>query len=154
MRIFRAPRRRPFTAPRHHVGYGLGSLFSRIGQYVRPLLKSAITMAKPAVKQTLKDLGKQGIQAASSTALDVLSGESPKSAVKRNIRRATPQVKRTLKTGMKRGASQIRQAIKATKKSQTGSGAGRKRRRKTAKSKKSSRRKTRRRRLPYHGIFS
>ena len=152
MKIFRAPRQRPYVF-RHHVGYGLGNLFSRIGQFVKPLLKTAIKVAKPAVKRTLKDLGKQGIQAASSTALDMLSGESPRSAVKKNIQRATPRVKKTLKAGMKRGASQIRQAIKETRKAQTGSG-GRKRRKKTAKSKKSSRRKTRRQRLPYRGIFS
>ena len=145
MRIFKAPRRRL------HVGYGFGSLFSRIGRFVKPLLKSAISAARPAVKQTLKDLGKQGLQAASSTAIDVLSGEAPKTAVKRNIRRTASGARKTLKVGMKRGASDIHQAIKAK---QTGSGA--KRRRKTVKrKKKKSNHQTRRRRgLPYGGIFS
>ena len=145
MRIFRAPRRR------HQLGYGFGSLFSRIGQFVKPLLKSAVAAARPAVKQTLKDLGKQGLQAAGSTAFDVLSGESPKSAVKRNIRRAAPRAKKTLKAGMKRGASEVRQAIKAK---QTGSGAKRRRKTVKKKKKKKSGRQTGRRRLPYGGIFS
>ena len=144
MKIFRAPRRR-------HIGYGFGSLFSRIGRFVTPLLKSAVSAARPAVKQTLKDLGKQGLQAAGSTALDVLSGESPKTAVKRNFQKTARGARKTLKAGMKRGASDIHQAIKAK---QTGSGA--KRRRKTAskKKKKKSNHQTRRRRLPYGGIFS
>ena len=144
MRIFRAPRRR-------HVGYGFGSLFSRIGQFVKPLLKSAVSAARPAVRQTLKDLGKQGIQAASSTALDVLSGESPKTAAKRNFRKSARGAKKTLKAGMKRGASDIQQAIKAK---QTGSGAKRRRKTVKKKKKKSNQTRRRRRRLPYSGIFS
>ena len=156
MRIFRAPRRR------HHVGYGFGNIFSSIGRFVKPLLKSAVSAARPALKRTLKDLGKEGLKAAGSTAFDVLSGEPPKKALKKNIRRAAGGAKKTLKAGMKRGASDIHQAIK---RKQTGSGVKRRRRivkkgkkkksnRKTKRKTRKTKHQTRRRRLPYGGIFS
>ena len=132
MRIFKVPLRRVY-GQNGLRGYGLGGLFSRLGRYVTPLLKNAFRAARPIAKRTLKELGKQGIQAAGQTALDVLSGESPKHAAAKNLRRAAPRAKGTLKAGMKRGVSSIRRSINT---GQSGTGIRAKRRKRNRKKKK------------------
>ena len=145
------PLRRVYTHNSQR-GYGLGGLFSRLGRFVTPILKNAFRAARPIARQTLKELGKQGVQVAGQTALDVLSGESPKRAAAKNLRRAAPSAKRTLKAGVKRGASSVRRSINTA---QSGAGIKRRKRsrrkRKKKKALKKSRRKARRR--PYQSIF-
>ena len=150
MRIFKIPLRRVYMRNGQR-GYGLGGLFSRLGRYVTPLLKTAFHAARPIARRTLKELGKQGIQAAGQTALDVLEGESPRRAAAKNLRRVAPKARSTLK----RGASSVRRAINTGQ-----SGAGgmrvkrrkRNRRKKKRKTAKKSRGKSRRRRYP--SLFS
>ena len=146
MRILKLPMRRVHTLP--PTGYGIGSLFSRLGTFVKPLLRTAFAAAKPAARRTLKQLAKQGLETATSTALDVISGEKPSTALKQNVRKAAPKVGSTVKAGMKRGASAVRSAIKAKQ-----SGAGVKRRRVSCKKRQRSKKKKKSRRRPYRGIF-
>ena len=132
------------------TGYGIGSLFSTLGRFVRPLMRTAWTAAKPHAKRALKQLAKQGLETATSTAMDVISGEKPSTALKQNVRRAAPRVKSTLKAGMKRGASAVKKSIKGTQ-----SGGAKRRKvsgkKKRAASNKKKKKKTPRR--PYRGIF-
>ena len=147
MRILKLPMRRVHTLP--PTGYGIGSLFSRLGTFLKPLVRTAFASAKPVAKRTLKQLAKQGLETATSTALDVIAGEKPSTALKQNVHRAKSRVKKTLKTGMKRGASAVRGAIKAKQ-----SGAGGKRRRVSGGKRRASKKKKKsRRRRPYRGIF-
>ena len=146
MRILKLPMRRVHTLPL--TGYGIGSLFSCLGTFIKPLVRTALASAKPAARRTLKQLAKQGLETATSTALDVIAGEKPSSALKQNVRRAAPKVKRVVKAGMKRGASAVRTAIKAKQ-----SGAGTKRRRVSGRKRQASKKKKKSRRRPYRGIF-
>ena len=86
-------------------GHGLGGLFARLATLVKPILKTAVRSAKPYVKQTLKQLGKQGIQAASSTISDVVEGVPLKQAAKRNAVNGLQKAKQTVKKGAKRAAT-------------------------------------------------
>ena len=104
MKILRLPMRR-IHMQRNLRGHGLGGLFARLATLVKPILKTAVRSAKPFVKQTLKQLGKQGIQAASSTISDVVEGVPLKQAAKRNAVTSLQKVKQTVKKGAKRAAS-------------------------------------------------
>lgn len=146
MRILKLPMRRVHTLP--PTGYGIGSLFSRLGAFVKPLLRSAIAAAKPQARRTLKQLAKQGLETATSTAFDVISGEKPSTALKQNVRKAAPKARSTVKAGIKRGASAVKSAIKAKQ-----SGTGVKRRRVSSKKRQRSKKKKKSRRRPYRGIF-
>lgn len=146
MRILKLPMRRVSTLPK--TGYGIGSLFSRLGTFVKPLLRTAFAAAKPAARRTLKQLAKQGLETATSTALDVISGEKPSTALKQNVRRAIPQAKSTVKAGMKRGSAAVKNAIKGKQ-----SGSGAKRRKVSGKKRQASTKKKKSRRRPYRGIF-
>ena len=104
MKILRLPMRR-IHMQRNLRGHGLGGLFARLATLVKPILKTAVRSAKPFVKQTLKQLGKQGIQAASSTISDVVEGVPLKQAAKRNAVTSLQKVKQTVKKGAKRAAT-------------------------------------------------
>ena len=81
-------------------GYGLGGLFSRLGTFLKPLLRTAASAAKPIAKQTLKELGKQGLNVATSTLTDVIEGRAPvKEAMKRNVKQGAKKAKSTLQGG-------------------------------------------------------
>ena len=126
-------------------GHGLGGLFARLATLVKPILKTAVRSAKPFVKQTLKQLGKQGIQAASSTISDVVEGVPLKQAAKRNAVTSLQKVKQTVKKGAKRAATAsiagVREDIKRQR--QTG----------RAKQKTSARKRSISKRKPNRGIF-
>lgn len=126
MKILRLPMRR--THPMR--GRGLGGIFSRVLSFVKPLLKTAVTAAKPIAKQTLKKLGKTGLDVAASTAADIIEGGVPiKKAVKRNVRKGIKKGKTTLKEGatsaLKTGVTAIQKDIKG----QAQAGRGKKRQR-------------------------
>ena len=106
-------------------GHGLGGLFARIGTFLKPLLRTAVRAAKPIAKKTLKELGNQGLNVASSTLTDVLTGDAPlKEAVRRNVRQGVRGASSTLKQGAKQAwdatMDEVQKDIK--RKHQTGSG--------------------------------
>ena len=144
MKILRLPMRR-IHMQRNLRGHGLGGLFARLATLVKPILKTAVRSAKPFVKQTLKQLGKQGIQAASSTISDVVEGVPLKQAAKRNAVTSLQKVKQTVKKGAKRAATTsiaaVREDIKRRR--QTGG----------AKQKTSARKRSISKRKPNRGIF-
>ena len=144
MKILRLPMRR-IHMQRNLRGHGLGGLFARLVTLVKPILKTAVRSAKPFVKQTLKQLGKQGIQAASSTISDVVEGVPLKQAAKRNAVTSLQKVKQTVKKGAKRAATAsiagVREDIKRRR--QTGG----------AKQKTSARKRSISKRKPNRGIF-
>ena len=124
MRTIKLPLRR-IHMQRNLRGYGLGGLFARIGTFLKPLLKTAVHAAKPIAKQTLKELGNQGLNVASSTLADVIAGDAPiKDTVKRNVKRGAKEAKNTMTRGAKRAldatVDEIREDIKRQK--QTGNG--------------------------------
>ena len=126
-------------------GHGLGGLFARLAILVKPILKTAVRSAKPYVKQTLKQIGKQGVQAASSTISDVVEGVPLKQAAKRNAVTSLQKAKQMVKKGAKRAASAsiagVREDIKRRR--QTGG----------AKQKTSTRKRSISKRRPNRGIF-
>ena len=144
MKILRLPMRR-IHMQRNLRGHGLGGLFARLVTLVKPILKTAVCSAKPFVKQTLKQLGKQGIQAASSTISDVVEGVPLKQAAKRNAVTSLQKVKQTVKKGAKGAATAsiagVREDIKRRR--QTGG----------AKQKTSARKRSISKRKPNRGIF-
>ena len=75
----------PYRA-RRLEGKGIGGLFSRLGSFVRPLLKTAIKSTRPIAKQVAKQLATEGISATTSTAADMLSGVAPKEAIRKQGR--------------------------------------------------------------------
>ena len=110
---------------RNMRGHGLGGLFARIGTFLKPLLRTAVRAAKPIAKKTLKELGNQGLNVASSTLTDVLTGDAPlKEAVRRNVRQGVRGASSTLKRGAKQAwdatMDEVQKDIK--RKHQTGSG--------------------------------
>ena len=127
MKVLSLPRRRVHPMR----GHGIGGIFSRIASFVKPLLRSAVTAAKPIAKQTLKKLGKTGLQVAASTLGDVVEGGIPlKQAVKQNVKRGVKRGKSTIKAGakkaLKRSVSSVQKDINS--KSQTGKGKSKKKR--------------------------
>ena len=121
MKTVQLPLRRTYVH-RNLRGHGLGGLFSRLARMVTPLVKTAVRAAKPIAKQTLKELGKQGLQVASSTLSDVLEDGVPfEEAIKRNARMGIGRARNTVTRGAKRAfeasAAGIREDIKRRKQS-------------------------------------
>ena len=67
-----------YTGVKRQKGYGLGGLLARIGRMVIPILKPVA-----------KSLGKQVIKSGARFAEDVIDGEKPMVALKRNAVRGT-----------------------------------------------------------------
>ena len=135
--------------PRYHTGRGLGQILAKIGYFVKPLLRSAVKATKPIAKQVVKDLARQGIDATAATVGDLIAGENPRQAIKKNAKIGLQKAKSTLATGSKRALSEsVRSGIKTIKRQKMQSG-GRSR-------KKSVRKKAKKRpykKKPYKGIF-
>ena len=144
MKILRLPMRR-IHMQRNLRGHGLGGLFARLATLVKPILITAVHSAKPFVKQTLKQLGKQGIQAASSTISDVVEGVPLKQAAKRNAVTSLQKVKQTVKKGAKRAATASIAAVREDIKTRRQTGG--------AKQKTSARKRSISKRKPNCGIF-
>ena len=146
MRTIKLPLRRVHMQ-RNLRGYGLGGLFARIGSFLKPLLRTAVHAAKPIAKQTLKELGNQGLNVASSTLADVVAGNAPlKDAVKRNVKRGVKEAKSTVKQGAKRAFNATVDEIQEDIKRQRQTGSGRK--------KRAAKGNGRRLSKPRRGIFS
>lgn len=129
------------------IGLGLGSLFSRLGRYVTPLLRTAVRAARPAAKRTLKKLGQQGIQAATSTLMDSVVDNIPlKEAAKNNLQKTLPKMKKTTMAGVKRVAQQVSQG-KTIKRAKAG-------RQVTHSQSARGKRTVNKKSHPYKGIFS
>ena len=82
-------------------GYGIGAILSRIGRYVVPIAKKA-----------MKIVGKQALRSGKDFIADVISGDDPKVAAKRNLKRGAKTLLRRgdkrRRLGGKRGISKKR----------------------------------------------
>lgn len=147
MKIIRIPYHR-----RHMRGSGLGGLFSKLTTFVKPLLKSAFQAAKPLAKQTLKEIGKHGLHAASSTINDALTGDMTlKEAARKNIKKGWKRAKKTGVRGAKQAArASADEVMKHIKRKQTGSGKVAKAKKKKGQNKKKKKQTSRR---GFRGIF-
>ena len=160
----------PFR-PRGQRGSGIGSLFARLGSFVKPLLRTALRSSKPIAKKLATQLAKEGLSTATSTVADVASGMPVKEAFKKNANEGITRVKGKIKAGVKRKlANLVDTGVKRIKRNrQKGRGRRVKRAKKrklpSARKKNSKRRRQRRRRQkrrrppvkkgrPYKGIFS
>ena len=142
---------------RHTTGYGLGGIFSRIGQMVTPLFKSAARAVQPLAKNTLKQLGKQGLQAVGTTISDVVQNNIPvRKAIKKNAKAGVAKAKNTLKRSARQALlGESKNKAKRIKGEQTGQGFpffSRKRKSRPLR-KKPRKSKGKKRRYPYRGIF-
>ena len=70
-----------YTGVRRQQGYGLGGLFAKLGRYIVPLLKPVA-----------KSIGKQVIRSGTRLAGDILDGETPKQALKQNLKRGAKEL--------------------------------------------------------------
>ena len=67
-------------------GSGIGSIFSKLLSYTRPLVKSALRASRPYAKKALKSLAKTGLSVVGDTVADVAAGGNVKDAVKKNLK--------------------------------------------------------------------
>ena len=70
-----------YTGVKRQYGYGLGGLFSKLGRYVLPLLKPVA-----------KTIGKQVVRSGTLLADDILNGQNPKLAFKKNLKRGAKEL--------------------------------------------------------------
>ena len=70
-----------YAGVKHQQGYGLGGLFSKLGRFVIPLLKPVA-----------KSIGKQVVRTGTLLADDILNGENPKQALKKNLKRGAKEL--------------------------------------------------------------
>ena len=71
-------------------GRGFGSIFAKLARHILPFAKSATNVAKVAAKSHVGKEIKKGLkEAAVSSALDILQGESPQKAAKKNFKKTT-----------------------------------------------------------------
>ena len=143
MRIIQLP-----SSRRHMKGGGIGNLFSKLTTFVRPLLKTAFRAAKPIAKKTIKQIGKEGVNAASNTFSDVLVNKmGVKEAATKNMKKSVDVAKKGMKRALSSAISEVGKDIKRKKQS----GSGIKPKRKQLKQNKAKKKKIKRK--PYRGIF-
>ena len=70
-----------YAGVKRQYGYGLGGLFSKLGRYVIPFLKPVA-----------KTIGKQVVRSGSLLADDILNGQSPKLAFKKNLKQGAKEL--------------------------------------------------------------
>lgn len=114
MRTIEIPRRYAYGSMR---GNGIGGIFSRL---IKPLIKSAIRIGKPIAKESLKKIGKIGLETASNVVSDMATGVRPKQALKQNLSRGVISAKREVKKGGKKTLSSLKKHIKGGKQYGTG----------------------------------
>ena len=141
MRIYQLPSAHPGMRPHTHMqrGSGIGSIFSKLLSYTRPLVKSALRASRPLAKKALKSLAKTGLSTIGDTVADVVGGDvSVKEAVKKNMKRGVSKIGQSAQKGAKRmlmdanvikGKSTARKSKKSRK--QTGRGVKAKRKKKS-----------------------
>lgn len=89
-----------FEGALYQKGYGLGSLF-------RGLFRSAL----PLMKRGIKTIGKEALKSGVLVAHDVISGESPRNAVKKRMTNAVSKI-----LGNNQKGSGIRKRKRSTRK--------------------------------------
>ena len=119
MRTIEIPRK--YAYGNNMRGNGIGGIFSRL---IKPLIKSAIRIGKPIAKQSLKKIGKIGLETASNVVSDMVTGVQPKQALKQNLSRGVNSAKKEVKKGGKKTLSRLKKHIKGRKQH----GAGRRQR--------------------------
>ena len=105
MRIYQLPSAQPGVRAHGHVqrGSGIGSIFSKLLSYARPLVKTALKASRPYAKKALKSLAKTGISVVGDTVADVAGGDvSVKEAVKKNLKRGVSKIGQSAQQGAKR----------------------------------------------------
>ena len=102
-----------YTGVKRQYGYGLGGLFSKLGRYVIPLLKPVA-----------KTIGKQVVRSGTLLADDILNGQSPKLAFKKNLKQGAKELfekatkpKKTPKKSLKRKHTSKKGSISKKKRS-------------------------------------
>ena len=101
MRVLQLRDRRPHT--HMQKGAGIGSIFSKLLTYARPIVRTALKAAAPQAKRTLKSLAKTGLSVAGNSVADAIGGDiSLKQAIAKNARQGASDAKRTVKQGTKR----------------------------------------------------
>ena len=103
-----------FKIPRRHSlrGAGLGRLFSRLGSFLTPLIKSGLKVAKPIARRAAKELGKTALQTASNAMVDIAAGTDPHEAIKRNLKEGIGEAKQIAKKGAKKTYSSVKRQVK------------------------------------------
>lgn len=147
MRIIQLP-----SSRRHMKGAGIGNLFAKLTTFVRPLLKTAFRAARPIAKKTIKQIGREGVNAAGNTLSDVLMKKTaPKEAIKKNMKKTVNTAKQGAKRALSAAISEVGKDIKRRK--LTGSGIKLKNKQGKQKKSKPKKKKKTKRRKPYRGIF-
>ena len=148
MRIIQLPSHR-----RNMRGAGIGSLFAKLTTLVKPLLKTAIRTARPIAKTTLKKLGSEGLNVATSTMADVLTNNmGVKEAAQKNLKKGWTRAKKTVKRNAKRALSAVGSEVAKDIKRRKQSGGSKKKKGK-ARPSVTKKKKSKRKRKPYRGIF-
>ena len=70
-----------YSGVKYQQGYGLGGLFSKLGRFVIPLLKPVA-----------KSIGKQVVRSGTQLADDILNGQNPKQAFKKNLKQGAKEL--------------------------------------------------------------
>jgi len=74
-------------------GYGLGSLIAGLARRAVPFLSHVV---KPLAKKALKSAGREGLKIGSEVLSDVISGESPKQAMRKQGKRQLDRLEEKL----------------------------------------------------------
>ena len=104
MRIYQLPSAQPGVRPHSHIqrGSGIGSIFSKLLTYARPLVKSALKASRPYAKRAIKSMAKTGVSVLGNTVADVAGGDvSVKEAVKKNLKRGASEIGQSAQRGAK-----------------------------------------------------
>ena len=124
MRTIQLPYQRPMVNQMRKIQYGrggVGSLFSRLASFLRPVLSKAVKVAAPHARQALKDVGREGLQVAANTLSDVVQGKNSKESLKRNLEEGKTNAVKKLKTNVKKGYEAIVDDIKSNQQPTKGS---------------------------------
>lgn len=71
--------------PHMQVGYGIGGLFSKFFDFVKPYLVKAKNYAIPLLKSGAETVGKEVVKSAAEIAKDVLDGKNVKESAQHHL---------------------------------------------------------------------
>ena len=70
-----------YSGVKRQQGYGLGGLLAKLGRFVLPILKPVA-----------KSIGRQALKSGAQMAGDILEGQNPKQAFKRNLKQGAKEL--------------------------------------------------------------
>ena len=97
-------------------GYGIGSIFSKLGSLLRPVVTSAIRSARPLAKSAVKEIGRTGLETLGNSLVDISTGVPMNEALGSNLQQGVNEVKGKVRKVLKRSVK------KTVKKRQKGGG--------------------------------